>query len=405
MSKFPLLGPFGLSTGWDGAADARVFPLGSTFIYIDSEISPDNSRLIAKTLRVFPNPALERFAAGRVFHVVSRSAYETLPKGEGVAGTERMGIKVQWMNWYFREDLFRKDQRDKLVQKVWYASGGILSADLKGEEGFDGPFFRAVLNRYLRARVGSPVVEPWVASGYFLHNVDPMYQTFLDNLLELDNFDQPSIRRTFRESRKRYENTRVPAKSRKKATLARRNPILIVENSRRVYDEFVGRGLIFNLGEGYVLNTSLENARSRERVDSSHRLDVNVSNDEFNVWMDEVAARFMPGTNPQAAVAAGLVASYETRIPGEEKKEVNILAGAMFDFAFAPGEGAWGVHSYVGAPIHVRPGASIDELKEKGVFGAPQCELGAQYSGKYFAGLTVAFSESGYYGFVVRGDL
>lgn len=343
--------------------------------FVEGAASPEAADPLIRTLRVFPDPFLKRFIQGQAFIALPRSEFNAVPTASTKEFASGMGIKIDGRRWYIRSDLLGPGRERNLTQRLWYAVAARVADELEGEEGFDRYRFQASFNRYLTKRLGNPLVAPWLPVDFFLPGVDPLYQTYLDKLAESPAFDRATLRLLFQEARAEFmRGQRQP--SRMRLLLGQEQPWAAV----RYYQQFVNEGLAWRLWGADTMSLSLQSASSRERPESSHRLNLHYTNAWLNDRMGSALGKLFPQLSPTVLWAPGIIGSYETRTAGGSKRAA-LLAGSLLDVGVKTLWGEFAIHSYVGVPLSVQVTGGDDGREEGGRAFDPEWEVGINYRG------------------------
>lgn len=351
-----------------------VCDIRGTPIFVEGASSSEEADAIRCALRVFPDPFLKRFLSGLTFIAIPRGEFEKVSVQVSQGFDPRMGIKTAGRLWYLRKDLLEAGREGTLTHRLWYAVAARVADELEGEEGFDRSRFQASFNRYLATRLGNPLVMPWLAVDFFLPGVDPLYQTYLDKLAESPDFDRKTLRELFREAREEAMQVNRPP-SRMRLLLGQEQPWVL----KQFYEEFVSEGITWRLWGEDTLSLGLQSAASRERPESSHRLNLHYTSSWLNGRMGAALGGLFPGLSPTALWAPGVVGSYETRTAGGGKHAA-FLVGSLLDVGAQTLWGEFAIHSYIGVPLTAQVTGGDAGKGGQRPF-SPEWEVGINYRG------------------------
>jgi len=372
-------------------------------VFIDRKIAEIDRKGILWALRVFPEKFILRYVGGHHFTTLDRESFKSQPYDKKQGFSPAMGIKRLGNSWYLNEKILSMDDRNRLVTRLWYALGADISKDLEGEYGFDKYRFQGAFVRYLRARIGDPLVTPWLSAGFSLKGVDPLYQYFLDLMAESESFNADSIRGLFKIAQLHHLTGEGLLQSRKKLIFSNYSSWSFKEN----YDKLASRGFHFPAGSLGVLSLTLQSARMRGRPESSHRVNVHYYNRTANKAFASAMELMLPGSEPRVVWSPGITATYETCTPSGNKRGAALI-GSLLDVGFSTAIGEIGFHSYLGEPVTVNFYGAGDSSKKRPLF-SPEWEIGIHFidrSEDFFMGtmLMVPFlsPQDKYFGFVLR---
>ncbi|HPM40977.1 MAG TPA: hypothetical protein PLY45_00900 [bacterium] len=372
---------------------------GNDFFYVDGTEDEHVAELITEAFSAIPAPIRTLYLSGTLLSVTGRDEFEEaqFDPAQGFSGS--MGVKILGTNWKLREDILSADPQDGLDRRLAYALASRVAADLKDEDGFDSRRFMAAFARVADARDGEVRTESFVKAPK--GEVDRRHQAFVELLFCASEVDAESARELFRGTALGKGSFSVGEGAALDAKLGIQQPM----NLKKLYQDFVGRGLEWVLPDGQKVSFVLQSASTRERPESSHRVYLYYSNKTLDGFLTSGANAIFSGEEAWISLTPGVVGSYDTRTPDGDKMAA-MLAGALFDAGLPLGPGEVVLHSYLGLPVTVLgKGAGENGFD-------PEWELGVQFrgfKGRFFAGAMASVSildpSAGYYGFALRIDL
>ncbi|MBU4484373.1 hypothetical protein KKA47_03015 [bacterium] len=391
---------------WDLTEDDMVCNVHGISFFVSGASSQTEVQILTNALDIFPKSFLKHFISGMTFVIIPREEYEGLSSNLARGYSSNLGIKTKGKTWYIRADLFETDRKNNLTHRIWYVLAARMADALDGMESFDRGRFQASFNRYLTKSIDDSLATPWVPMDFFMPGIDMKYQAYFDKLSEVQRFDKETLRRLFTEVCEEKNNQRRSDLHRSVLLTGRIQPWRL----DRYYQQFTEAGLSWRFDSMNTINIILQNADSRERPESSHRVNLHYTNLWLNEKLNNVIQKLIPGLSPNVLWAPGVIASYENRVTNADKCAA-FLVGSLLDVGAKTYWGNIGLHSYVGYPFVKQfaddKGENYNDTTRQG----PEWEIGLNYralNDSFFIGSVYSVSffapEQFFLGFMMRWE-